>query len=88
MQRMVKYSLIDIFVITNTEIAPWYITNIIIQIGPGKGFRKVQTCWEHSSGGPRFFKEPVMILITNSAGADGGPTSRVCARMTLRSAPH
>ena len=56
MQRMVKYSLIDIFVITNTEIAPWYITNIILQIGPGKGFRKVQTCWEHSSGGPRFFK--------------------------------
>ena len=33
-----------------------------------------------------------ILSVTNlyqiSAGADGGPRSRVCARLTLRSAPH
>ena len=28
------------------------------------------------------------ILIKKSAGADGGPRLRVCARLTLRSCPH
>ena len=36
---------------------------------------------------PFAFKS-VFNLLINSAGADGGPRSRVCARLTLHSAPH
>ena len=43
---------------------------------------------ENSYGKTEIRNYSMEIIIQISAGTDGGPHSRVCSRLTLRSAPH